>query len=78
MITIQFNKCVIDPRNTAGPPVPFITNCASIIIARSYASNIRTLRNYENKVATKLLYILENTQNTQNYNFTTCKCCCES
>jgi len=55
MITVQFNKCIIDPRNTAGPPVSFITNCASIIIARSYASNIRTLRSYEYNVATKLL-----------------------
>jgi len=51
MITVQFNKHIIDPRNTAGPPVSFTINSASIIIARSYAPNIRTLGNYENKVA---------------------------
>jgi len=78
MITIQFNKCIIDPRNTAGPPVSCITIRVSIIITRSCASNIRTLRNYETKAPTKPLYLLENTQNTQNYNFTPCKCWCES
>jgi len=69
MINIQFNECIIDPQNTTGPPISFTINCASIIIARSYASSIRTLRSYENKVATKLFYFLEN---TENYNFIPC------